>query len=69
MKPFYMVYLLGGSPLRKIHFTKREAAAEAEELTATTGNPSYILQMVSDVRISEKDGSLLWEGKEEEIEE
>ena len=60
--------LTGGSPLRKIHFTKREAAAEAEELTATTGNPSYILQTVSVVRVA-AEGSLLWEGKEEEIEE
>ena len=68
MKTFYMVYLQGGSPLRKIHFTKREAAAEAEELTATTGNPSYILQMVSVVRVA-AEGNLLWEGKEEEIEE
>ena len=68
MKTFYMVYLQGGSPLRKIHLTKRDAVREAEELTVMTGNPSYILQTVSMVRVA-AEGSLLWEGKEEEIEE
>lgn len=67
MKTFYMVYLQGGSPLRKIHFTKREATAEAEEMTATTGRPSYILQTVSVVRAT-AEGDLLWDVLEEEIE-